>query len=375
MKKVLSVILTMTLVFTLMTYSPLALGEVAGNVYGTDIVTYIYDCPVTSYNIGGKTCIDAEILNWYYGFDVYWYADERKLTVDDKGGRFASGQAASGELVDKISSSVGEIVANYYTTDIVTSLNGKEITSYNIGGRTVILAEEMADFGYSVVWDESKRELLIDKPMDFYKYSTELGEIKTIYKFDSYINFAIECMANVMLIKDKNNYKEEIIDKPLKVVTDGMGSQYIKFSDFADILGGKWTMHEEIFTTEDATAQGMISRSDRYVYSFDFFFDNTKELSVVPKTTKYELGQWPNTKGKIEVAYLSHISQININGLMRSIYTQYGGKVYNAYLMVYKDELYIPVQMIAYLMDYDLATLDIISYNEFNEVEFSDINS
>ena len=40
MKKILSVILTMTLVFTLMTYSPLALGEVAGNVYGTDIVTY-----------------------------------------------------------------------------------------------------------------------------------------------------------------------------------------------------------------------------------------------------------------------------------------------------------------------------------------------
>ena len=101
-------------------------------------------------------------------------------------------------------------MANYYTTDIVTYLNGKEITSYNIGGRTVILAEEMKNFGYSVIWDELKRELLIDKPMDFYRYNTELGVIKTVYKFDSYINFAIECTANVMLIKDKNIYKEEI---------------------------------------------------------------------------------------------------------------------------------------------------------------------
>lgn len=362
MKKLLSVILISIIAFSVMVPYSFALGEVAGNVYGTDIVTYIYDCPVTSYNIGGKTCIDAEILNWYYGFDVYWYANERKLTIDDKGGRFTSGQAASGELVDKVSSAVGEIVANYYTTDIVTYLNGKEITSYNIGGRTVILAEEMKDFGYSVIWDEVKRELLIDKPMDFYRYKTELGDIKTIYKFDSYINFAIECMANVMLVKDKNNYTEEIIDRPIRVISDGMGSQYIRFSDFANILNGKWTMHEEILTTEDMTAQGMIAMTDRYVYSFDFFFDNTKHLDTESKTMKHEPGQWPNTKNKIDVTFLSHISQININGLMRSIYTQYGGKVYNAYIMIYNDELYIPVHMVAELMEYDFATLDIISY-------------
>ncbi len=363
MKKVLAIIVSVLIISSAFSFNTFALGEVAGNVYGTDIVTYIYDCPVTSYNIGGKTCIDAEILNWYYGFDVYWYADERKLTIDDKGGRFYSGQAASGELVEKVSSSVGEIVAKYYTTDIVTYLNGREITSYNIGGRTVILAEEMKDFGYSVRWMEKERKLFIDKPMDFYKYKTQMGDIKTIYKYDSYINFAIECMANVMLIKDKNNYNEVIIDKPLKAVSNGMGSQYIKFTDFADILQGKWIMHEEILTSEDMSAQGLITRNDRYVYSFDFFFDNTKDLTTVAKSHNTSLGQWPNTNGKIEVAFLSHISQININGLMRSIFSQHGGRVFNAYLMIYKDELYIPVQMIAEVMGYDLATLDIVSYS------------
>ena len=363
MKKSISYILIIISVLTVFLSDAFALGEIRGNVYGTDIVTYIYDCPVTSYNIGGKTCIDAEILNWYYGFDVYWYSDQRKLTIDDKGGRFASGQAASGELVEKVSSKTGEVVGNYFETDIVTLLNGKEITSYNIGGRTVILAEEMSDFGYEVIWDENLRTLSIDKPMDFYKYKTEFGDIKTIYKFDSHINYGIECIAGVILVKDKNDYSEVMINKPFKAVSDGMGNQYIRFSDFADVFGGKWEMNEETLTTEDMTSQGMIARRDTYIYSFDFLYDNNNLPDVEMYAENTDIGQWQNTDGKLDVVTLSHISQIKVNGADKFIYSQYGGKVYNSYLIIYKDELYIPVQMIAEVMDYDLATLNIVRYS------------
>lgn len=102
-------------------------GDVLGNIYFTDIVTTLYSVPVTARNIGGKTVIDAEILNWHYGFDVYWLANERKLDITDKGGVFVSLQATAGETLEPIYGNPGDIAGNYYETDIKTYLNGKEI--------------------------------------------------------------------------------------------------------------------------------------------------------------------------------------------------------------------------------------------------------
>ena len=48
---------------------------------------------------------------------------------------------------------------NYYDTDIVTYLDGKPITAYNIGGRTYIHAEQMRDWGHIVTWNEEERIL------------------------------------------------------------------------------------------------------------------------------------------------------------------------------------------------------------------------
>ena len=52
-----------------------AYGDVAGYIYSTDILAYINDKPIESYNIGGKTAIIMEDLatgEINYGFDV-WY--------------------------------------------------------------------------------------------------------------------------------------------------------------------------------------------------------------------------------------------------------------------------------------------------------------
>lgn len=156
-----------------------AIGEKAGNIYATDIVTYVKGAPITSYNIGGKTVIDAEILNWHYAFDVYWHENERLLDITDKGFDFVSLQAAAGDVVEKIDGKPGDAVGSYYATDIVTKLNGKVIESYNIGGRTVIVAEEMAKCGYDVLWDENARTLKISFTSDTFAEDTDIGKVSS----------------------------------------------------------------------------------------------------------------------------------------------------------------------------------------------------
>ena len=56
---------------------------------------------------------------------------------------------------------VGDVAGTYYSTDIVTSLNGAAISAINIGGNTLIDAEAMADYGFTVVWDGTARTLSI----------------------------------------------------------------------------------------------------------------------------------------------------------------------------------------------------------------------
>lgn len=55
----------------------------------------------------------------------------------------------------------GDIAGTYYSTDIVTTLNGAQIDAINIGGQTLISAEDMRHFGHSVIWDGKERTLHI----------------------------------------------------------------------------------------------------------------------------------------------------------------------------------------------------------------------
>lgn len=59
-------------------------GDVLYEVQATDIKTYFFDQPINAYNIGGRTVVICEDLNWYYGFDVIWNEAERALAVNDK---------------------------------------------------------------------------------------------------------------------------------------------------------------------------------------------------------------------------------------------------------------------------------------------------
>lgn len=134
-------------------------GDIAGQYYSTDIRTTLNGEEIDSINIGGKTLISAEDMI-YYSFSVYWNPDVRTLEI------YSVSHALNGAppAVEKNDYPSGTVMGNYYDTDIITYLDGQPITAYNIGGRTYILAEQMRDFGYEVIWDEIERTLDIVSP-------------------------------------------------------------------------------------------------------------------------------------------------------------------------------------------------------------------
>ncbi len=55
----------------------------------------------------------------------------------------------------------GNIEGYIYSTDILAYVNGKPINSYNIGGRTVVIAEELNGYGFDHTYDDESRTLRV----------------------------------------------------------------------------------------------------------------------------------------------------------------------------------------------------------------------
>lgn len=140
-------------------YVNAAPGDVAGEYFSTKIGTFLNGCEIDSINIGGQTLISAEAMH-YYSFNVVWDESERTLRIDS----VPHAVNGSAPYIKKSNYPDGMVLGNYYETDIVTYLDGKPITAYNIGGRTYVHAEEMRNFGYEVIWDEADRNLFIKSP-------------------------------------------------------------------------------------------------------------------------------------------------------------------------------------------------------------------
>ncbi len=165
-----------------------ASGDIAGEYYYTDIRTTLNGVEIDAINIGGDTLISAEDMH-YYSFSVYWSPEERGLFI------WSMPHATNGipPKVERPDGVAGQVRGNYYETDIITRLDDKPITAYNIGGRTYIHAEAMRDFGYQVDWDPEKWELrvvspdragyLYDFPLTYDKEQSEqgIGNFSVIY--------------------------------------------------------------------------------------------------------------------------------------------------------------------------------------------------
>ena len=174
-----------------------------------------------------------------------------------------------------------------------------------------------------------------------YEYITPLGTITSKTDYSSHINFAIEANVRIDIIKDYKNFDETgyIIPGPFKAFTDQMSSMYITFDSFEKIFNGEWKLNDNVF---------------------EFTYDTSKEVVLEQYTPNETSGEWTNKTGTTPVTHFSGITTILVNGKEREIKGSTGGRVHNGTLMMYNNELYIPVQMVAELLDCDISVTDIL---------------
>ncbi len=152
MKRTISLLLVFILMLSIAP-NVFAIGEITGTVRHTDIRAYIDGTPIKSFNVDNWTCIVAEDLV-EYGFDVFWQADERKLSINYSYIK----DITSTYNFEENKNPIGSFAGYVYNTDIKTYVNGKQVTAFNIGGQTLIYIDDLMCFG-DVIWNPEKREI------------------------------------------------------------------------------------------------------------------------------------------------------------------------------------------------------------------------
>ena len=118
----------------------------------TDIVAYINDAPIRSFNIDGFTGIVAEDL-LQYGFGVKYDDSIRTLEVYRLNNKITSTYTP-----EELTAPVGAKKAKIYDTDIKTYVDGNLVQSFNIGGETIIFIDELLCYG-RVIWYPDERKI------------------------------------------------------------------------------------------------------------------------------------------------------------------------------------------------------------------------
>lgn len=160
------ILITALSALSLTTVAHAKVGDIAGEIYTTDILTQVDGRDITSYSIDGKTLIALEDLK-DYGFNVYYNDNIRSVFVTKTG-------EVSPDFNPQLQrGSVGGKAGYYYETDINAYLNGSWIQTYSIDGKVLACVEEMGDttkfsqfgsnrFQMGHSYDDSQRLLSLD---------------------------------------------------------------------------------------------------------------------------------------------------------------------------------------------------------------------
>ncbi len=201
-------------------------GDIVGSVLYTDIVAYIDGQPIRSYNIGGYTAVVVEDLE-QYGFDVVWDGDARRITAI----RDMTEEIQSQYQQEENTHKNGSFAAPVYSTDIIADFDGIEITSYNIGGRTIVYLDEIAKlYGSSYCWNETERTLSL-----FYESEDNNTNETVIEDKDDYSGQATDS-------EEEDSVSIEITENP--EYDNSINYQSYILQDGDMILGGTYTATE-----------------------------------------------------------------------------------------------------------------------------------
>ncbi len=234
MKKMISVIMFFILIFSAAYAADFG---VIGEVLTTDIICFIDEQPISSYNINGFTYVIAEELGGY-GFSVLWNAEKRTLSVnrDKEADRiFPSIDIIN---VKKGTERIGDFRYNVYSTDIVTYLNGEKIDACNVNGRTLINAEFLSSCGL-VSYNNDIRTIKVDL-VSFDAAEYKKGETVSLpcEKIEGKITYTGETKDNLPngygTIKEEYEYTNGLMSSEAYYTSglfkDGKKNGYISFA-------------------------------------------------------------------------------------------------------------------------------------------------
>lgn len=154
--------------------------------------------------------------------------------------------------------SAEDVEGKIYSTDILAYVNGQPIDSYNIGGKTVVIAEELDNYGFSHEYDDEARILKVKS--FFYGCYNEFAEIprgKTGKIIGSVYETDIKVYFNGNEIKGYNiGGRTALCIEDMGEISDSVNETY----GYSDYLG------KYIWNPEDRTI------------SFESFCQNEEEI-------------------------------------------------------------------------------------------------
>lgn len=153
------VVMLVMFIITGMIPNPVSARVINHYLY-TDIIATIDGHDIKAYNIDGYTNVVAEDLR-NYGFEVEWDELRRRLDIS----RCIYPTVTSNYTASRVSKDmVGQIAGDVLSTDIDTYVEGRLITSYNIGGYTCVNIEDVAKILYcKSVYNDYERRLYITR--------------------------------------------------------------------------------------------------------------------------------------------------------------------------------------------------------------------
>ena len=294
MKKSTVLLLCLICVFSLITpVNAYQIGDVVGYTLYTDIIASINDYNIASFNFNGYTAVVAEDLR-NYGFNVQWNPYERALYITWS----KSNNVASTYIAPQISpSDVGKKAQTVLYTDIKTYINGNEVTSYNIGGYTIIYFNDLAAFGGISYNDSIRRlDLEINDGLN-YKISAqyidnEFSPSGLYFKINSADGLQIRWTATSNTNKTINYYTTTyyMYNRVGDPAYDRFGKNYFKIKTVGPVYnGGMLLDYTDKYGGEvyDAPVTKVLLYSIFLEYS-----DGTSETIYYGYTGKEESGRW-----------------------------------------------------------------------------------
>ena len=151
MKKVLIITFLLLLAMSV-SVGAAQVGDKIGEAVFSDITAYINNYPIPSYVINNYAVIIAEDLR-DYGCDVVYDNLQRTLSIT----KSSAENDFNAPLMYKTSMETGEYFTDVLYTDIKTYVNGNEVTSFNVNGRTMIVIDQFGKYMDGYTWNGEAR--------------------------------------------------------------------------------------------------------------------------------------------------------------------------------------------------------------------------